>query len=240
MASLSACQARTPAEDLQSSQGESSHFAHRASKMRGSSVWVLASWNVRTLLDIDGSIETARNGVGDAEVVDERKIDQVVGELNRYKVDVAALQETKWFGSGVYEVGESVVLAAGRPVPGDGVVKQRGEGVAVVLSGVAVSAWKDSGKCWKAWSSRLISVKLKVARGNRNKCFVYVFSCYAPTYAASREEKNAFYGLLQQALSSEPSHYLTCCSETSMLVWVQGKVVMIHGGMREGHMGMGS
>ena len=106
--------------------------------MQGSSVWVLASWNVWTLLDIDGSIETARKGVVDADVVDERKIDQVVGELNRYKVDVAALQETKWFGSGVYEVGESVVLAAGRPVPGDGVVKQREEGVAVVLSGVAV------------------------------------------------------------------------------------------------------
>ena len=34
--------------------------------------------------------------------------------------------------------------------------------------------------------------------------------------------------------------HLTCCSETSMLVWVEGKVVMIHGGMREGHMGMGS
>ena len=119
MASLSACQARTPAEDLQSSQGESSYFAHRASRMRGSSVWVLASWNVRTLLDIC-SIETARKGVGDADVVDERKIDQVVGELNKYKIDVAALQETKWFGSGVYEVGKSVVFAAGRHVPGDG------------------------------------------------------------------------------------------------------------------------
>ena len=146
MASLSACQAHTPAEDLQFSQGVSSYFAHRANKMRGSSVWVLASWNVRTLLDIDGSIDTARKGVGDAEVVDERKIYQVVEELNRYKVDVAALPETKWFGSGVYEVGESVVLAAGRTVPGDGVVNQRGEGVAVVLSGVAVSAMEG---CWE-------------------------------------------------------------------------------------------
>ena len=141
---------------------------------------------MRTLLDIDGSIGTAKKWVGDA-VVDESKIDQVVGELNRYKVDVATIQETKWFGSGVYEVGKSVVLAAGKHVPGDSVIKQRGEGVTVVLSGVAVSAWKDAGKSWKAWSSRLISVKLKVARGNRDKCFVYVFSCYAPTYAASRE-----------------------------------------------------
>ena len=37
--------------------------------------------------------------------------------------------------------------------------------------------WKDAGKSWKAWNSRLISVELKVARGNRDKCFVYVFSC---------------------------------------------------------------
>ena len=47
-----------------------------------------------------------------------------------------------------------MVLAAGRLVPGDGVVKQRVGGVAVVLSGLEVSAWKDAGKCWKAWSSR--------------------------------------------------------------------------------------
>ena len=34
-------------------------------------------------------------------IVDERKIDQVVVELVRYRVDVyvAGLQETKWFGS---------------------------------------------------------------------------------------------------------------------------------------------
>ena len=62
--------------------------------------------------------------------------------------------------------------------------------------------------CWEELEGTGVRgcVKLKVVRGNRDKCFVYVFSCYAPTYAASREEKNAFYGLLQQALSSVPSH----------------------------------
>ena len=103
-------------------------------------MWTLASWNVRTLLDVEGPIETARQG-DDIQVV-EWKIDQVVDELGRYKVDIAALQETKWFGEDVYRVGESVVLAAGRPVPGPGVVRQRGEGVAIVLSGLAVGAWK--------------------------------------------------------------------------------------------------
>ena len=45
---------------------------------------------------------------------------------------MAALQETKWFGEAVYRVGESVVLAAGRAVPGTGAVKQRREGVAIL------------------------------------------------------------------------------------------------------------
>ena len=49
------------------------------------------------LLDVEGSIETAR-GFGDVSVVDERKVDQVLSELNRYGVVVAGLQETKWFG----------------------------------------------------------------------------------------------------------------------------------------------
>ena len=86
-------------------------------------------------------------------------VDQVLSELDRYHVVVAALQETKWFGCKVYRVGESVVLSAGREVPETG-TRQRGEGVAIVLSGEAVSAWRAGGSQWKAWSSRLITSKL--------------------------------------------------------------------------------
>ena len=91
-------------------------------------MWILASWNVRTPLNADRSIETGRLG-DDKQVAAERKIGQVVDVLGRYKVDVAALQETKWFGEDGYRVGKCVVLAAGRSVPGPGVVKQRGGGL---------------------------------------------------------------------------------------------------------------
>ena len=98
MASLNSCQERSPAEDLHPSQDERSLDAYRANQVVRSGRWVLASWNVRTLLDVDGPIETARRGQGDGvDVVDERKIDQVVAELGRYRVDVAGVQETKWF-----------------------------------------------------------------------------------------------------------------------------------------------
>ena len=50
----------------------------------------MASWNVQTLLDVEGSIATAGRRC-DVSVVDERKIDQVVSELEKYRVVVAGL-----------------------------------------------------------------------------------------------------------------------------------------------------
>lgn len=51
----------------------------------------------------------------------------------------------------------SLVLTAGRKVPGANEVKQRGEGVALVLNSRAIDAWKAGGSKWKAWRSRLIT-----------------------------------------------------------------------------------
>ena len=41
---------------------------------------------------------------------DDRKVDLIIHELDRYKLKVAALQETKWFCSGIYKVWESMLL----------------------------------------------------------------------------------------------------------------------------------
>jgi len=67
------------------------------------------------MLDSEGSVKTARQGI-DAVKADDRKVDPIVCELCRYDMTVAALQETKWFRKAVYQVGESYVLAASRPV----------------------------------------------------------------------------------------------------------------------------
>ena len=116
---------------------------------------------------------------------------------------VAALQETKWFGDNVYAVGKSIVLTAGRPVPGNDDARQRGEGVALVLSGPAISGWKAGGSRWKAWSSRLLSISIKI--GDSPHDILHILSCYAPTFAATRVEKDKFYDDLQCALSEIPS-----------------------------------
>ena len=36
--------------------------------------------------------------------MDELKVNQVLAELESYNVDVAGLQEVKWFGCGVYRL----------------------------------------------------------------------------------------------------------------------------------------
>ena len=69
----------------------------------------------------------------------------------------------KWFGCGVYSVAESVVIAAGRPVPSAGVVNQRREGVAIVLSGLAVKALSFYG-LKKVYDSVLREAMWKVLR----------------------------------------------------------------------------
>ena len=79
------------------------HRAHRAKKT--SVTWRFGTWNVRSMLDAEGSVETVRQGT-DARKAEDRKVDLVVRELGRYGVKVAALQETKWFGRAVYRVGE--------------------------------------------------------------------------------------------------------------------------------------
>ena len=82
---------------------------------------------------------------------------------------VAALQETKWFEDAVYHVGESVALAAGRPLPPAGQPKQRGEGVAIVLTGQARQAWVAGGRQRTAWSSRIMVASLAFGRKSASK-----------------------------------------------------------------------
>ena len=94
------------------------------------------------------------------------------------------------FGNAEYCVRRSVVLT-GRPTPEADRHIRRGEGVVILLTGEAVEVWKARGEQWKARSLRLITAKLK--GGDKQQNILHVISCYAPTFAASREEKNKFF-----------------------------------------------
>ena len=61
----------------------------------------LVCWNMRTLVEDDGSIKTGRvrqseqRGKGSVE----RKVVLMIWELKRYATFAAAISETKWFGN---------------------------------------------------------------------------------------------------------------------------------------------
>jgi len=84
-----------------------------------------------------------------------------------------------------------MVLRAGQAIPSQGKLVQRGEGVALVLSGCALSVWKKGGKQWKAWNPRSVTASLQLSGGAGGR--LHVVSCYAPTRAASRKDKEAFW-----------------------------------------------
>ena len=78
-------------------------------------------WNMRTLVESDGSIETAVTRKSSSRGVKvDRKASLMVTELNKYRMNVVGISETKWFGRAVYKEDGYVILLSGRPVPADG------------------------------------------------------------------------------------------------------------------------
>ena len=110
-------------------------------------VLAMGTWNVRTLVNVDGDLNTASKNIKNSkrQLREERKIDLVCRQLQRYSMDVVGLQETLWFGTNSYQVDDCLVLVSGRPTPSDGESARRGEGVAIVLRGRCRDAFVRGG-----------------------------------------------------------------------------------------------
>ena len=101
---------------------------------------VVASWNVRTLVECSGDVRVCRKRPENSGVVD-RKLDLLAAELKRYGVSVAGVQESKWFGKGIWPAaGGWTFLHSGRPVPEIGEKAVRHEGVGIILDEQATAA----------------------------------------------------------------------------------------------------
>ena len=137
-------------------------------------------WNVHYLVEAEGPVTTASTRRG---VSVDHKINFLVKELRRFEMSITGVSETKWFGQGVYDVDGFVMVHSGRPVPGDSDLAIRNEGVGIIMSPNAAAAWRKSGENWRAVSSRIVyvTVKLQDSR-SRKKLSVSVTSVYAPTY----------------------------------------------------------
>ena len=160
---------------------------------------VIATWNIRTLVECSVDERICRKqlmGVvkhgfhGDKPGKIDRKIDLLMGELRKYGVSVAWIQETKWFGKDVWPVGRYIFLLSGCPLPGDQERVCRNEGIGIALHEKATVAWKNAGEVWEAVSSRIILAILKWVRTGKKKrgwsgkasgTYVSVVCAYTPT-----------------------------------------------------------
>ena len=160
----------------------------------------MACWNMRSLVEDDGSVETARSRQDSRAQRSsvERRSTLLVWELKRYNIFAATISETKWFGNNMYEVEDHLILHSGRTTPGTGEQVQRGEGVGIVLSPEAIKAWREGGGEWMPKSPRIVTARLAMREGKH----LLLVGVYAPTFRASDQEKAAFYSDLQEVINS--------------------------------------
>ena len=177
---------------------------------------MIATWNVRSLVENAGDERICRKRPNEAlpkpNTVD-RKLDLLVRELRRYKVSIGAVQETKWFGSDIWQANGCTLLHSGRPLPGNSENALRKEGVGILLDEKATNAWRAAGEAWEAVNSRIVTARLKITcvgerrpGGSRetSNTFATVISVYAPTAKAPSHVKQQFSGDLQSTVDKIP------------------------------------
>ena len=159
----------------------------------------IGAWNVRTLMD---------SAVSDRP---QRRTALVGRELDRYKVEIAALSETCLAEEGLLkEVG------AGYTFFWSGCKKEERleAGVGFAIKSHLVS--KLSGLP-KGISYRLMTLRLPLS-GKRHATIV---SAYAPTMTNPDKVKEKFYDDLESVISATPGQTNSSSWETSMLEWAQ-------------------
>ena len=173
----------------------------------------ISGWNLHSLVESEGSVAIASTRRG---VHVDHKVNLLVEELRRFEISVTSISEMKWFGQDVYEVDGFVLVHFGRPIPADGEHVQRNAGVGILLNPTIAAAWRDSGECWRAVSSRIVSVRIQLQRCtscgvNRQNGTIYltVISVYAPTFRSPRSKRISFMAIC--CVKSTQCVKMTCC-----------------------------
>ena len=166
----------------------------------------IACWNVRSLVENEESLETARVRQDERALKGsvERKVVLLIWELKRYNIYAAAISETKWFNNSIYEVEGHVVLHSGWELSKDGEQFVRSEGVGIILSPEAAKAWRDGGEQWEPVSPRIVTARLKVDSMGKHHRYIHLISVYAPTFRAPQQVKDDFFADVQMVLDKVP------------------------------------
>ena len=140
----------------------------------------IATWNIRTMFEAG-------------------KAAQVAKEMERYKVSLLGLCETRWNQSGQLQLlSGQTVLYSGHEDEG----APHTEGVAIMLAKETQRALIS----WEAVSSRIITAKFATKKKNID---INIIQCYAPTNDAEDEKKEEFYDQLQSVVNNQGDRDVT-------------------------------
>ena len=149
--------------------GDTPHFL-----LNGTEQTRIATWNVLTL-----------GQVGKAELL--------IKELERYKVEMAAITEIRWRAEGADS------LAGGRWKFLHSAADDKGVGgVGIIMTGRAKAAWEAAGGTWTAHGRRIVEARLQNRTG-----FTTMVAVYAPT-EEHPEATDEFYDQLQKVVEKIP------------------------------------
>ena len=113
-----------------------------------------------------------------------------IKQLQKYKMDITAIQEMRWTGSGSIQMENSLVFWSGE--------EERHEfGCGFVVNGKLKSAIID----FKPINKRMCSLRLKGKWFN-----LTLFSTHAPTEEANEDDKEEFYEILEQQYRTAHRH----------------------------------
>lgn len=129
----------------------------------------IATWNIRTMLQPG-------------------KMQEIVDEIKRYGIDIAAIQETRWKGQGEISKNNFTLRYSGAE-------KQGQYGVGFIIMGKL----KESIMEFNPISERMAYLRIETKPFNLS-----ILNIYAPTEVSSVEEKETFYDLLEEEIEKMP------------------------------------
>ena len=139
----------------------------------------MASWNVRTLLNIERETELMM-----------RRTAVVSKQLERLNIDIAGLQETRLEGEGVKKEENFTIFWSGVKAG-----ERRQSGVAFAIRNEIVERMVDTPR---GINERIITVRIPLKRGR----FASVICVYAPTMSNTAEIKEQFYRKLTEVIEN--------------------------------------
>ena len=127
---------------------------------------------------------------------DTLRTSQVLEEMWRYKLHILGVSECRWTGFGQYttSTGEAIIYS-GRDD------NHHTAGIALMLK----KGIKRTLIEWHPVNERKIRARFNGKRANLS-----IIQCYAPINEANEEEKDAFYGRLQEEVEKVPTHDVLC------------------------------